>query len=91
MSRPALEVADILRVYAGRFLERSRARVSWPQHKVMRAIEALPHRPARQTSRPMHQLRQGFRLLLQLLPYGEYFLMGSSASASTLGWPFRLD
>jgi transposase-like zinc-binding protein len=39
MSRPALEVADILRAYAGRFLERSRARVSWPQHKVMRAIE----------------------------------------------------
>ena len=39
MSRPALEVADILRAYAGRFLERSRARISWPQHKVLRAIE----------------------------------------------------
>jgi hypothetical protein len=39
MSRPTLEVADILRAYAGRFLERSRARISWPQHKVMRAIE----------------------------------------------------
>ena len=39
MSRPALEVADILRAYAGRFLERSRFRISWPQHKVMRAIE----------------------------------------------------
>jgi hypothetical protein len=39
MSRPTLEVADILRAYAGRFLERSRARLSWPQHKVMRAIE----------------------------------------------------
>jgi len=39
MSRPALEVADILRAYAGRFLERSRFRVSWPQHNVMRAIE----------------------------------------------------
>ncbi len=39
MNRPALEVADIFRVWAGRFLERSRARISWPQHKVMRAIE----------------------------------------------------
>ncbi len=39
MNRPTLEVADILRAWAGRFIERSRARVSWPQHKVMRAIE----------------------------------------------------
>ena len=28
---------------------------------------------------------------LQLVPYGEYFLMGSSAPESTLGWPFRPD
>jgi hypothetical protein len=39
MSRPTLEVADILRAYAGRFLDHSRAGISWPQHKVMRAIE----------------------------------------------------
>ena len=39
MNRPALEVADIFRTWAGRFIERSRARISWPQHKVMRAIE----------------------------------------------------
>lgn len=39
MSRPALEVADIFRSFGARFVERSRARVSWPQHKVMRAIE----------------------------------------------------
>ena len=39
MNRPALEVADIFRAFAGRFVERSRARVSWPQHKVIRAIE----------------------------------------------------
>jgi len=39
MSQPALEVADILRAWAGRYVERSRARISWPQHKVMRAIE----------------------------------------------------
>ena len=39
MSLPTLEVADIFRAYAFRFIERSRARISWPQHKVMRAIE----------------------------------------------------
>src|SRR6476646_1975183 len=39
MNRPALEVADIFRAWAGRYIERSRARISWPQHKVMRAIE----------------------------------------------------
>ena len=39
MSRPTLEVADILRAFGSRFVERSRARISWPQHKVMRAIE----------------------------------------------------
>jgi hypothetical protein len=39
MSQPTLEVADILRAWAGRFVEHSRARISWPQHKIMRAIE----------------------------------------------------
>jgi hypothetical protein len=39
MSLPTLEVADIFRAYAFRFMERSQARISWPEHKVMRAIE----------------------------------------------------
>ena len=39
MNRPTLEVADIFRAWAGRFIERSRARVSWSQHKVIQAIE----------------------------------------------------
>lgn len=39
MNRPALEVADIFRSFGARFVERSRVRISWPQHKVMRAIE----------------------------------------------------
>lgn len=39
MNQPTLEVADILRAWAGRFIDRSRARISWPQHKVIRAIE----------------------------------------------------
>ena len=39
MSRPVLEVADIFRAWVGRFIDRSRARISWPQLKVIRAIE----------------------------------------------------
>jgi hypothetical protein len=39
VNAPFLEVADIFRAWASRFVERSRARISWPQHKVMRAIE----------------------------------------------------
>ncbi|HVX56746.1 MAG TPA: IS91 family transposase [Candidatus Saccharimonadales bacterium] len=39
MNRPTLEVADIFRTWGERFFQRSRARISWPQHKVMRAIE----------------------------------------------------
>jgi len=39
MSRPLLEVADIFRAWVGRFIDRSRARISWPQLKVIRAIE----------------------------------------------------
>src|SRR5262245_25622070 len=39
MNRPALEVAEIFRSFGARFIERSRARISWPQHKAMRAVE----------------------------------------------------
>jgi hypothetical protein len=39
MSRPVLEVADIFRAWVDRFIDRSRARLSWPQLKVIRAIE----------------------------------------------------
>jgi len=39
MNQPALEVADIFRAFAGSFIERSRARICWPLHKVLRAIE----------------------------------------------------
>jgi hypothetical protein len=39
MNRPSLEVADIFRSWAVGFIERSRARLSWPQYKLIRAIE----------------------------------------------------
>ena len=39
MIRPTLEVADIIRAQGERFLERSRSWLTWPQRKVLRAIE----------------------------------------------------
>jgi hypothetical protein len=39
MSQPVVEVADILRAWAEHYVEHSHARISWPQHKVMRAIK----------------------------------------------------
>jgi hypothetical protein len=41
---------------------------------------ALPHRRAGRTSRPLHRLRTYDQDLLQLMPYGESFLMGSQAT-----------
>ena len=39
MIRPTLEVADIIRAQGERFLERSRSWLTWPQRKVLNAIE----------------------------------------------------
>jgi putative transposase/transposase-like zinc-binding protein len=39
MIRPVLEVADVLRAFMGRYIERRGAHVSWPELKVIRAIE----------------------------------------------------
>jgi hypothetical protein len=39
MIRPTLEVADIIRAQGKRFLERSRSWLTWPQRKVLHAIE----------------------------------------------------
>jgi len=39
MIRPVLEVADIFRAWVDGFIDRSGARISWPQLKVIRAIE----------------------------------------------------
>jgi hypothetical protein len=38
MSRPTLEVADIIRVAGNSFIERNRDHLAWPQLKVLRAI-----------------------------------------------------
>ena len=66
MSRPTLEVADIFRTWAGRFIERSRTRVSWPQHKVMRAIERCRTAALGRHRDPLRRVRTRLRLLLQL-------------------------
>jgi hypothetical protein len=38
MSRPTLEVADIIRAQGERFIERSRSWLTWPQRIVLDAI-----------------------------------------------------
>jgi hypothetical protein len=38
MSRPTLEVADIIRAAGNSFIERNRSHLSWPQLKVLKAI-----------------------------------------------------
>ncbi len=38
MSRPTLEVADIIRVAGNRFIERNQSHLAWPHLKVLRAI-----------------------------------------------------
>ena len=38
MSRPTLEVADIIRAAGNSFIERNRDHLAWPQIKVLRAI-----------------------------------------------------
>ena len=39
MSRPTLEVADIIRAHGTRFIDRNRSWLRWPHLKVLRAIE----------------------------------------------------
>lgn len=39
MTRPTLEVADVFRIAGAGFIDQNRSRLSWPQLKVMRAVE----------------------------------------------------
>ena len=47
MSRPPLEVADLVRAAGDAFIERSRTWITWKHIKVLRAIAAVSHRRAR--------------------------------------------
>jgi hypothetical protein len=38
MTRPTLEVADIIRASGDRFIDRYQQHLSWPQMKVLKAI-----------------------------------------------------
>jgi hypothetical protein len=44
MSRPPLEVADLIRAAGTAFIERNRHWIRWTHLKVLLAIRALPHR-----------------------------------------------
>ena len=49
MTRPAIEVADIVRAKGRRYLEHYQSSVSYQQLKAYRAVERLPHRCSRRT------------------------------------------
>ncbi len=68
MSKPALEVADILRAQGNRFLERYQSSISYQQLKAFRAVLALSHRLARRPPRRVFAVRLRNRHVLQLVP-----------------------
>jgi len=79
MSRPTLEVADILRAQGDRFLDRYRSSFDFQQLKAFRAIQRC--RTAALGGHPgcVPALRTSGHLL-QLLHYGECFLLESAIS-----------
>ena len=62
MTRPTLEVADILRVQGDRFLDRYRSSFDYQQLKAFRAIQRCRCRP-RRASRCLPALRVSGHLL----------------------------
>ena len=92
MSRPQLEVANIIRS-AGQTSSRGIAVARWTHLKVLRAIERC--RTAALGGHIDECSRCGHRAhLVQLVPYGECFLMGSAAAKGHAAHgvtPFRLS
>ncbi len=90
MDRPKIEVADVFRRYGAAYRLQHGASLSVAQRRVMTAIEscrtAVLGGHLERCDQCGHETQR-----IQLVRYGEYFLMGSSASASALGWPFRMD
>ena len=68
MSRPPLEVADLIRAAGAAFIERSRQWISWKHSQSAAGHRAVSHRRTRRASRSMHPLRASRHHLLQLLP-----------------------
>ena len=65
MSRPPLEVADLIRTAGAAFLERNRQWLSWKHSQSAAGHCAVSHRRTRRSSRSVHPLRAS-RHLLQL-------------------------
>jgi hypothetical protein len=91
MTRPTVEVADILHTHGDRFIEQNRSWLSFQHLKVFRRYPALPHLRAGRSCRQLFALRS-LGHLVQLVPYGEFFLMGSSRSEEhTATWQHALS
>ena len=67
MSRPTLEVADIIRRTGNSFWEQQQSHLAWPHRKVLDAIVPVPHRGTGRSSRSVRQLRPSGHLV-QLMP-----------------------
>ncbi len=79
MNRPTVEVADLLRTHGDRFVRENR---SWAQLSAVEGVarySALPHTGFGRPSRSVFGVRT-FDPLRQLLPYGEYFIMGTGTA-----------
>ena len=68
MSRPPLEVADLIRAAGAAFIERNRQWLSWKHSQSAAGHCAVSHRRTRRSSRSVHPLRTSRHHLLQQLP-----------------------
>lgn len=67
MTRPTLEVADIVRRTGNSFWQQQQSHLAWPHRKVLDAIVRWPHRGTGRSSRSVCSLRPSGHLI-QLLP-----------------------
>jgi hypothetical protein len=77
MSRPALEVADIVRAAGNRFWEHHGSHLAWQHRKVLDAIVRCRTAALGAHRDQCNSLRLSVHLV-QLVPYGAFFLMVSA-------------
>jgi hypothetical protein len=82
MSRPPLEVADLIHAAGPTFYQGSRKWFTWLHLKILTAIVwcRTSKLGGHWTSAPLRTSRH----LFQLLPYGECFVLGSAAHEATI-------
>jgi Transposase zinc-binding domain len=89
VTRPLLEIADLIRTAGAAFIERNHQWIRWRHVKVLLAMARC--RTAALGGHLDECTRCAHRppISLQQLPYGEFFLMGSGARESAQGRLFE--